>query len=146
MATTLTYKNLLSSFADTKNLAGKAWEHAVIVDYLNREPIKDCSVHCFHYQQMFECLLKHVLETKSELGFYSKSHELNRLLEQVVSVTSFRTDKTKYRGDLNGVTVCASEYRYNFDINCKTYFEMVDVCDGLLRELIDYEKQPPTPQ
>ncbi|KOR30221.1 hypothetical protein TI03_00015 [Achromatium sp. WMS1] len=134
------YQELLKSFVNIENLAGKAWEHACIIDFLNKEPLKDCSVHCFHYQQMLECFLKHILETKSELGFYSKSHELNRLLEQVISVTSFRTDKSKYRGDLNGITVCASEYRYNFDINCKAYFEMVAVCDDLLYELIAYEK------
>lgn len=134
------YRELLNKFENAENLGGKAWEHAVIVDFLNKEPLKDCSLHCFHYQQMLECLLKHILETKSELGFYSKSHELNKLLAQVISVTNFRTDKSKYRGDLNGITVCASEYRYNFEINCKAYFEMVTACNELLLELINFEK------
>jgi len=134
------YQILFSSFENKENLSGKAWEHAVTLDFLNASKIKDCSIHCFHYQQMFECFFKHILETKTEFGAYSKSHQLNKLLEEVISATSFRTDKSKYRGDLNAITVCAEEYRYNFDINCKSYFEMVETCDELLKELITFEK------
>ncbi|CAK0753890.1 conserved hypothetical protein [Gammaproteobacteria bacterium] len=134
------YQDLLRDFMNKQNLGGKAWEHAFIIDLLNKYPIQDCSIHCFHYQQMLECLFKHILETKTELTLYSKTHDLNKLLEQVISSTAFKTDKSKYRGDLIGITVCAAEYRYNFDINCKTYFEMVSVCDNLLNELIIFEK------
>lgn len=133
------YQELLSAFVNTQNLGGKAWKHAFVVDLLNKHSIPDCSIHCFHYQQMFECFFKHILETKTELNLYSKTHDLNRLLEQVIGSTAFKTDKSKYRGDLNGITVCAAEYRYNFDINCKTYFEMVNTCDELLKELVSFE-------
>lgn len=134
------YQEFLKSFKNVKNLGGKAWEHAVTLDYLNTTEIEDCSIHCFHYQQMLECLLKHILETKSELGYYSKSHKLNRLLEQVIGATSFKTDKTKYLHHLVAITVCAEEYRYNYELDCKTYFEMIIISDELLKELIEYEK------
>jgi len=132
------YQDLFVAFENTQSLGGKAWQHAVTLDFLNTSLINDCSIHCFHYQQMFECLFKHILETKTEFGAYSKSHHLNKLLEEVISATSFRTDKSKYRGDLNAITVYAEEYRYNFNINCKSYFEMVATCDELLKELIAF--------
>lgn len=135
------YQELLKSFKEVENLGGKAWEHAYSLDFLNEHPIKDCSLHCFHYQQMLECFLKHILETKSELGYYSKSHKLNRLLEQVIGVTSFKTDKNKYHKDLLNITVCAEEYQYNYNIDCNEYFKMVNVCDELLNELIAFEKR-----
>ncbi|KOR30008.1 hypothetical protein TI03_00700 [Achromatium sp. WMS1] len=132
------YQELFDVFKNVKNLGGKAWEHAVAIDVLSNTTIEDCSIHCFHYQQMFECLFKHILETKTQFHAYSRSHHLNNLLEEVIGSTSFRTDKSKYRGDLTGITVCAEEYRYNFDINCKAYHEMVNVCDELLKELIAF--------
>jgi len=130
------YQELFKTFANVKNLGGKAWEHAVALDLLNNSAIQDCSIHCFHYQQMLECLFKHLLETKSQFGAYSKSPQLNKLLEEVIGSTAFRTDKSKYRGDLIAIMVCAEEYRYNFDIDCQTYLESVVVCDELLKELV----------
>ncbi len=134
------YRELFQEFENTKNLGGKAWEHAVALDLLAETNIEDCSIHCFHYQQMMECFLKHILETKSKFGSYSKSHKLNKLLEEVIETTSFKTNQTKYRSDLIVITVCAEEYRYNFDIDCKDYTESVAICDELLKELITYEK------
>jgi HEPN domain-containing protein len=136
------YQELFRDFENIKNLAGKAWEHAVAIDLLNSSNIQDCSIHCFHYQQMLELCLKHVLETKTQFGSYSKSHKLNRLLEEVIFVTSFRTDKSKYRKDLIVITVCAEEYRYNFDMDCQGYIESVAVCDELIKELINFIKEP----
>jgi len=126
------YQELFKNFENIENLGGKAWEHAVAIDLLNSSSIKDCSIHCFHYQQMFACFFKHILETKSKFGAYSKSHKLNKLLEEVIEVTAFKTDKSKYRSDLVAITICAEEYRYNFDIDCQSYLESVAVCDELL--------------
>lgn len=134
------YQELFRDFENTKNLAGKSWEHAVAIDLLNSSNIQDCSIHCFHYQQMLECFLKHILETKTQFGSYSKSHKLNKLLEEVIFTTSFKTDKSKYRKDLIVVTVCAEEYRYNFDIDCQGYIESVAICDELIKELISFVK------
>ncbi len=133
------YQKLFKAFENVKNLGGKAWEHAVAIDFFSGSCIQDCSMHCFHYQQMFECFFKHILETKSQFGAYSKSHKLNQLLEEVISTTAFKTNKSKYRADLIAVTVCAEEYRYNFDIDCQGYFDSVAVCDELIKELIEYE-------
>lgn len=132
------YQELFKTFENVKNLGGKAWEHAVALDLLNSTRIQDCSIHCFHYQQMFECFFKYILETKSRFGAYSKSHQLNKLLEEVIGSTAFRTDKSKYRGDLITITVCAEEYRYSFDIDCQAYLEGVAVCDELLKELLTF--------
>ncbi len=134
------YQDMFGGCENKKNLAGKAWEHAVALDLLNATKIEDCSIHCFHYQQMFECLFKHLLETKSKFGAYSKSHKLSKLLEEVTESTSFRTDKSKYRIELATVTMCAEEYRYNFDIDCKIYLDIVIRCDDLLKELLAFEK------
>ena len=90
---------------------------------------------------MFECFFKHILETKSQFRAYSRSHKLNRLLEEVIGNTEFRTDKSKYRSDLSVITVYAAEYRYNFDIDCQSYLESVAVCDELIKELIEFEKE-----
>jgi len=113
------YNEILKEYENHKTLSGKAWEHAVAIDLLNSSNIEDCSIHCFHYQQMFECLFKSILATKSQFGSYSKTHKLNNLLEEVLASTDFKTDKSKYRSDLLVITVCAEEYRYNFDIDCK---------------------------
>jgi len=135
------YTKLFNSFENAENLGGKAWEHAVTLDFLNTTKIKDCSIHCFHYQQIFEYFFKHILETRSQFGSYSKSHKLNNLLEEVVGQTDFRTDKSKYYAHLVAITICAEEYRYNFDIDCKVYFNVVLGCDELLIELIEFEKK-----
>ena len=58
------YQDRFKLFENVENLAGKAWEHAVAIDVLNNTNIKDCSIHCFHYQQMFELFFKHLLEKK----------------------------------------------------------------------------------
>jgi len=93
------YQELFKAFENVSNLGGKAWEHAVALDLLNSSNIQDCSIHCFHYQQMFECFFQHILETKSQFGAYSKSHKLNKLLEEVIGATAFKTNKSKYRSD-----------------------------------------------
>jgi hypothetical protein len=135
------HQELFKAFDNVKNLGGKAWEHAVAIDFFHSSCIQDCSIHCFHYQQMFECFFKHILETKSQFGAYSKSHQLNKLLEEVIGATAFKTNKSKYRGDLIAITVCAEEYRYNFDIDCQGYFESVAICDDLIKELIEFERK-----
>ncbi len=134
------YTELFKDFENLKNLGGKAWEHAIALDLLAETNIEDCSIHCFHYQQMIECFFKHILETKSKFGAYSKSHKLNKLLEELIETTNFKTNKSKYRTDLIVITVCAEEYRYNFDIDCKDYIESVAICDELVKELIKFEK------
>ena len=62
------YAEKLKHFENVENLGGKAWEHAVAIDLLATVKLKDCSMHCVHYQQMLEMLLKHLLETKSIYG------------------------------------------------------------------------------
>jgi len=135
------YQEFFKAFENVENLGGKAWEHALAIDLLNNSNIKDCSIHCFHYQQMFECFFKHILETKSKFGAYSKSHKLNNLLEELIAATVFKTNKSKYRSDLTVITVCAEEYKYNFDIDCQGYLESVAVCNELIKELIEFEKE-----
>lgn len=134
------YQEKLNPFKNVENLAGKAWQHAVAIDALSATEIKDCSIECFHYQQMLELLFKHILETKSRFGAYSRSHKLQKLLEEVIATTSFKTDKTKYFMALQVVTVCAEEYRYNFLIDCEGYRQSVLICDELLDQLIEFEK------
>jgi len=133
------YQEKFKRFENVENLAGKSWEHAVAIDVLNTTNIKDCSIHCFHYQQMFELFFKYLLETKSEFGSYSKSHKLQRLLEEVIAHTTFHTDKDKYFMALQVITVCAEEYRYNFLIDCIGYKRSVNICDDLLDELLKFE-------
>ena len=69
------YQDKFKAFKNIKNLAGKAWEHAVAIDLLNDTDIEDCSIHCFHYQQMLALLFQHILETKS--AFASSVHDKN---------------------------------------------------------------------
>lgn len=135
------YQEKLEQFRNVENLAGKAWEHAVAIDVLATTEIKDCSIECFHYQQMLELFFKHILETKSRFGSYGKTHKLQRLLEEVIATTVFRTDKTKYFMALQVITVCAEEYRYNFLIDCEGYKQSVLICDRLLDELIAFERE-----
>ncbi|MCK5716259.1 MAG: hypothetical protein KAH77_02135 [Thiomargarita sp.] len=132
------YQNKLSKFKNIENLAGKAWEHAIAIDVLSTTEIMDCSIECFHYQQMMELFFKHILETKSQFGSYSKTYKLQKLLEEVIAHTKFRTDKTQYFMALQVITVCAEEYRYNFLIDCDGYKQSVSICDQLLDELITF--------
>lgn len=134
------YQEKLSHFKHVENLAGKAWQHAVAVDVLAATEIKDCSVECFHYQQMLELFFKHLLETKSQFGSYSRSHKLQKLLEELIANTDFKTDKANYFMPLQVITVCAEEYRYNFLIDCEGYRQSVSMCNCLLDDLIEFEK------
>ncbi len=135
------YQEKFKKFKNIENLAGKSWEHAVAIDVLATTDIKDCSIECFHYQQMVELFFKHVLETKSQFGSYSKSHKLQRLLEEVIANTKFRTDKTQYFMALQVITVCAEEYRYHFLLDCDGYRQSVTICDQLLDELLQFENE-----
>lgn len=133
------YQDKFKQFENVENLAGKAWEHAVAIDVLNNTNIKDCSIHCFHYQQMLELFFKHLLEVKTQFGSYSKTHKLQRLLEELIANTEFKTNKSQYFMALQVITVCAEEYRYNFLIDCEGYKQSVTVVDILLDELLEFE-------
>jgi HEPN domain-containing protein len=135
------YQDKLKKFENVENLAGKAWEHAVTIDVLTQTKIKDCSIHCFHYQQMLELFFKHLLETRTTFGSYSKTHKLQRLLEEVIANTEFKTNKSQYFMALQVITVCAEEYRYNFLIDCEGYKQSVVVADVLLDELLEFESK-----
>jgi HEPN domain-containing protein len=135
------YQDKLKKFENVENLAGKAWEHAVTIDVLTQTKIKDCSIHCFHYQQMLELFFKHLLETRTAFGSYSKTHKLQRLLEEVIANTEFKTNKSQYFMALQVITVCAEEYRYNFLIDCEGYKQSVVVADVLLDELLEFESK-----
>ena len=97
-------------------------------------------MHCFHYQQMLEMLFKYLLETKSKYGAYSHTHKLNKLLQETIECTAF---KTNYRMALQVITVCAEEYCYNFLIDCEGYKESVAIADQLLQELLSFEETKP---
>lgn len=135
------YQAKLNKFKNIENLAGKAWEHAVAIDVLATTEIKDCSIECFHYQQMIELFFKHILEIKSKFGSYSKNHKLQKLLEEVIANTQFRTDNSKYFMALQVITVCAEEYKSNFLIDCDGYRYSVTICDQLLEELVEFEME-----
>lgn len=130
------YAEKLKHFENVENLGGKAWEHAVACDLIYSVNIKDCSMHCFHFQQLFELLLKHLLETKTEFGAYPHTHKLDRLLIQVVKETDLTIDPENYISHLIALTVCAEAYRYNFSLNCETYKHTVLALNPLLDELI----------
>ena len=134
------YINKFIEFENVENLAGKAWEHAVAIDTLKQTDIKDCSIECFHYQQMLELFIKHLLETKSKFGSYSKSHKLNKLLEELIYVTNFKTDKTQYFEALQTITICAEQYRYNFMIDCLGYKHAVETLNDFIDELLEFNK------
>ncbi len=134
------YGKLFEKFENVGNLAGKAWQHSINIDWIEQTNIKDCSLHCFHYQQMFEMLFKHLLETKSQFGSFSHSHKLHKLLEELIAYTPFRTDKSKYRMALQVITVCAEEYRYNFLIDCEGYRDSVQIANELLTALLEFEQ------
>lgn len=132
------YAEKLKQFENIENSGGKAWEHAVACDVISQTSIKDCSLHCFHYQKMFELLFKHLLETKTEFGAYPHTHKLNRLLAQFVKETGFAADKLYYADALNTVTICAEAYRYNFLIDCETYQHSVETLNPLLDSLMEF--------
>jgi len=134
------YAELLKQFENVKNLGGKSWQHSMNLDVTKDIDIKDCSIHCFHYQQMFEMLFKHTLEIKSEFGAYPHTHKLERLLEAIISMTKFKIDKGQYLDTLKYITACAEIYRYNFQIDCKSYKESIETCDKLLIELVNFLK------
>jgi HEPN domain-containing protein len=136
---TMMYQDKFKQFENVENLAGKAWEHAVALDVLNETNIKDCSIHCFHYQQMLELFFKHLLEVRTQFGSYSKTHKLQRLLEELIAMTEFKTNKSQYFMALQVITVCAEEYRYNFLIDCEGYKQSVTIVDILLDELLKFE-------
>ncbi len=135
------YQEKFQRYENIKNLAGKSWEHCIAIDSLNDSNIEDCSIHCFHYQQILELYFKHILETRSKFGSYSRSHKLQKLLEEVIANTSFKTNKTKYQLALQVITVCAEEYRYNFLIDCAGYQQSVLICDELIDELLEFESK-----
>ncbi len=132
------YADKLAVFKNAETLAGKAWQHALSIDLIENTDVKDCSMHCFHYQQMLEMLFKFLLEQKSKFGSYPHTHKLNKLLEQLVETTDFRTDKSKYRMALQVITVCAEEYRYNFLIDCDGYKDSVELTSELLEQLLTF--------
>jgi hypothetical protein len=136
----VTYAERLKIFENIENLGGKAWEHAVICDLLSEHGaiIKDCTPHCTNYQQMLELLLKHALETKSKYNAYSRTHNLNNLLVALFETSGFETDLEKYNLALSTVTMCATEYRYDFQLQCKAYWQAVEITNPLIDELLEF--------
>jgi hypothetical protein len=134
------YAEQLNRFENVENLGGKAWEHAVICDLLGEHGriIKDCTPHCTNYQQLLEMLLKHALESRSKYNAYSRTHNLNNLLQALVETSDFKTDLDKYSMALNTVTMCAQEYRYDFQLQCHAYWMAVAITDNLLVELLEF--------
>ena len=132
------YAEKLKQFENIENLGGKAWEHAKACDLIDGAGIKDCSLHCFHYQQMFELLFKHLLETRTKYGAYPRTHKLDQLLLQVIDDVGVNRELSKYIDTLNAITVCAEAYRYNFLLDCKTYQRSVEILNPLLDELAEF--------
>jgi HEPN domain-containing protein len=133
----MNYADRLKIFENVENLGGKAWEHAVICDFLNFDnAILDCTPHCTNYQQMIEMLIKHALETKSEFNAYPKTHNLNRLLDMLLKTSGFTTKIDA--GLLQVITTCAEAYRYDFLLNCKTYWSAVEITKPLIDELLEF--------
>lgn len=133
------YQERFKQFENIENLAGKAWEHAVALDVLNNTNIRDCSIHCFHYQQMLELFFKHLLETKTLFGSYSRTHKLQKLLEELIATTNFKTNKSQYFMALQVITVFAEGYHYDFLIDCEGYKQSIAITDVLLDELLKFE-------
>ncbi len=134
------YAEKLKQFENVENLGGKAWQHARSCDLLDQEKFKDCSMHCFHFQQLFELLFKHLLETRSEFGAYPHTHKLGRLLAQLIKETEFKTDFKIYEPHLVSITVCAEAYRYNFLIDCNAYQHDIEALTPLLDELAEFSR------
>jgi hypothetical protein len=89
---------------------------------------------------MLELFIKHILETKSKFGSYSKSHKLNKLLEELIYLTDFKTDTAKYFEALQTITICTEQYRYNFMIDCLGYKHAVTIVDDFVNELLKFNK------
>ena len=86
------YAEKLKQFENVKNLGGKAWEHAKACDLIDGGGIDDCSLHCFHYQQLFELLFKHLLETRTKYASYPLIHKLDKLLLQTIEQANLNVD------------------------------------------------------
>ena len=43
------YAQKINQFENIENLGGKAWQHAVACDAIEKLNLKDCSMHCFHF-------------------------------------------------------------------------------------------------
>lgn len=134
------YAEKLKQFENVENLGGKAWQHAAAIDVIEKLNFKDCSMHCFHFQQLFELLFKHLLETKTKYGAYPHTHKLGRLLSQLIDDTGFKTDLKSYEPHLVSITVCAEAYRYNFLIDCNAYHHDIEALNPLLNELAEFAK------
>jgi hypothetical protein len=140
----MTYAERLKAFENVENLGGKSWEHAVICDMLEANPIiKDCTPHCTHYQQLLEMLIKHALETKSAIGAYRKTHHLTQLLADLITYSEFKTDLERYYIALSTITMCAMEYRYDFQLQCHAYWQAVAITDSLIDELLRFLNDSP---
>ena len=80
------YRKLFKQYENIENLAGKAWQHAINIELIEKENFKDCSLHCFHYQQMFEMFIKYLLETKPKVIIpYMFDTKLNKLENIIVA-------------------------------------------------------------
>jgi len=134
------YAEKLKHFENIENLGGKAWDHAVTCDLLDKSPLKDCAIHCFHYQQMFELLFKHLLETKTESGAFPRSHKLNALLTLLIKESDLKMDSSPYFEALSTITMCAEAYRYDYALDCNTYRHSVGLLDPLLDQLAEFSK------
>lgn len=135
----MTYADRLKAFENVENLGGKAWEHAVICDLLEANPIiQDCTPHCTNYQQMLEMLIKHGLETKSVIGSYRKTHDLVQLLNDLNAYSRFSASMETYQISLNAIKTCAEAYRYDFQLNCKAYWMAVEITKPLIDELLEF--------
>ena len=130
------YAEKLKQYKNVENLGGKAWEHAVAIDLISKSEISHCSMHCFHYQQMFELLFKHLLETKTESGAFPRSHKLSALFTLLIKETGLEVDANVYYSELSTITVCAEAYRYDFSLDCDTYRRSVKILDPLLDKLL----------
>lgn len=132
------YAEKLKQYKNVENLGGKAWEHAVTLDLVESSEIANCSLHYFHYQQMFELLFKHLLETRTTYGAYPRTHKLNQLLLQLIDDAGVKIDSSLYFDALNTVTVCAEAYRYTFLLDYKTYKRSVAILNPLLDDLVKF--------
>jgi hypothetical protein len=132
------YSELLNRFENVENLGGKAWEHAVIVDFLGCDKtIVDCTPHCTNYQQMLEMLIKHVLEIKSLTGSYRRTHNLSQLLDDLEVASVFKA-KGNYKSALDVIKACADNYRYEFMLDCQAYWRSVEITKPLIDELLEF--------
>ena len=134
------YAEKLKHFENVENLGGKAWQHAVMCDFFNNSLITDCSIPCFHYQQLFEFLLKHILETRTQYGAYPDSNKLDKLLLQATKQTKMSVDYEKYTSSLITLTVCADLYHYDTYLSCATYQHIIDSLNPLLDQLAEFSK------